>query len=56
MYIDREITKFEKEKGPLIHLNLTFKSLFTEKLLYRPLLCAVFVQFSQQFSGINAVQ
>ena len=36
-------------------LEVSYKDLFTKKNLYRPLICAVMVQFSQQFSGINAV-
>jgi hypothetical protein len=35
--------------------EVSYRDLFTKKQLYKPLLCAVMVQISQQFSGINAV-
>lgn len=36
-------------------LEVSYKDIFTKKQYYRPLICAVTLQCSQQFSGINAV-
>jgi SP family facilitated glucose transporter-like MFS transporter 1 len=46
-----EMALEQKNQG----VEVSYKDLFTKKQYYRPLICAVMLQLSQQLSGINAV-
>ena len=46
-----EMTQEQKNQG----IEVSYKDLVTKRKYYRPLICAVMLQFSQQFSGINAI-
>ena len=50
-----EILEEERLTALTISNNSSWSSFLTEKYLYRPLIVAVFVSLSSQFSGINAV-
>ena len=54
--VERELILLEKEKAALANLKqVTWGDLITKPSLRHPLLIAIGVHFSQQFSGINAV-
>jgi hypothetical protein len=54
-YIDYEMEQMSNERANQTE-QVSYADLFSNKLLFRPLVVTVVIQISQQFSGINAVR